>query len=426
MKRIFTHLFVAVLLMLSTTSWAQFENGKVYRIVCARTNSVSLGASALTDVAAVSTSETDKSQQWYVTVSGSNYTFRNLGNGRYLLGNNGTSGEWSLAETSNNFTVSTVSNNYCIRQTGHSNGYAYMHKDAGNNIVSWESNAGNSQWTPKEVAYTPEQLQTIWEEVESLVVPSTTVASYEEKLSAIFTDKACTQLNSTYAAKTVDQIKADDNYLALSATLQSMVLKVKGGDWSEKTVAPADRPNGNNNTNHSLWTVSDTWDNEYAKRFRVQMYEPYSIEGEITSYLRFNAHCNMDNPTGIYANGGEPIYIMVEGTIEEGAELWIAHQTGHGATGYYSNAIYTRLHEGLNVVPYFNDGSQLWINYLVHTYNGNGATIAEKFPHKLSDYKPIKIHIEGGHINGYYNVVGDSLYVGDNRFGHRESMGRGG
>ncbi len=403
MKRIFTHLFVAVLLMLSTTSWAQFENGKVYRIVCSGTTSVSLGASALTDVAAVSTSETDKSQQWYVTTDGSNYTFRNLSNGRYLLGNNGTSGEWGLTETSNNFTVSTVSNNYCIRQTGHSNGYAYMHKDAGNNIVSWESNAGNSQWTPKEVAYTPEQLQTIWEEVESLVVPSTTVDAYEGYLDVLFSDKSCV----TPKLATLDAAKATDAYKNLPTALQNMVDKVYGGDWTESTVAPADRPNGNNNTNHSLWTVSDTWNNDYAKRFRVQMYEPYSIEGEITSYLRFNAHCNMDNPTGIYANGGEPIYIMVEGTIEDGAELWIAHQTGHGATGYYSNATYTRLYEGLNVVPYFNDGSQLWINYLVHTYNGSGATIEEKFPHKLSDYKPLKIHIEGGHINGYYNAIGD-------------------
>ena len=408
MKRIFTHLFVLFLLSLvSTSAWAQFKNGKVYRIVCSGTNSVSLGASALTDVAAVSTSETEKSQQWYVTVSGSNYTFRNLANGRYLLGNNGTSGGWGLTENSNNFTVTAVNGNYAIRGASDSNGYAYMHKDAGNNIVSWESSNGNSQWTMHEVSYTTSELDAVWAKVESLVVPSTTVASYEEKLSAIFTDKACTQLNSTYIAKTVDQIKADANYLALPATLQAMVLKVKGGDWTESTVALADRPNGNNNTNHSLWTVSDTWENDYAKRFRVQMYEPYSIEGEITSYLRINAHCNMDNPTGIYADGGEPIYIMVEDTIEEGAELWIAHQTGHGATGYYSNATYTRLYEGLNVVPYFNDGSQLWINYLVHTYNGSGATIEEKFPHKLSDYKPLKIHIEGGHINGYYNAIGD-------------------
>ena len=403
MKRIFTHLFVAVLLMLSATSWAQFENGKVYRIVCSGTTSVSLGASALTDVAAVSTSETDKSQQWYVTVNGSNYTFRNLGNGRYLLGNNGTSEEWGLTEGSNNFTVSKVSGNYCIRGASDTNGYAYMHKDAGNNIVSWENSAGNSQWTPIEVSYNDSELQAIWSAVDALVVPSATVDAYKEYLDVLFSDKSCV----TPKLATLDAAKVTDAYKKLPATLQKMVDKVYGGDWTESAVAPADRPNGNNNTNHSLWTVSDTWNNDYAKRFRVQMYEPYSIEGEITSYLRFNAHCNMDNPTGIYANGGEPIYIMVEGTIEEGAELWIAHQTGHGATGYYSNATYTRLHEGLNVVPYFNDGSQLWINYLVHTYDENGATIDEKFPHKLSDYKPLKIHIEGGRINGYYNAIGD-------------------
>lgn len=33
MKRIFTNLFVAVLLMLSSASWAQFENGKVV-VIC--------------------------------------------------------------------------------------------------------------------------------------------------------------------------------------------------------------------------------------------------------------------------------------------------------------------------------------------------------------------------------------------------------
>ena len=34
---------------------------------------------------------------------------------------------------------------------------------------------------------------------------------------------------------------------------------------------------------------------------------------------------------------------------------------------------------------------------------------------KLSDYEPLKIHIEGGHITGYYNKVGDELWgEGDN------------
>ena len=409
MKRILHTLFVAVLLVLSTPLWAQFTDGKVYRIVCAGTNSVSLGASALTDVAAVSTSETDKSQQWYVAVNDNNYTFRNLANGRYLQGNNGTSAAWGLTKESNNFTVTAVNDNYCIRQVGHTNGYAYMHKNGSNNIVSWETSAANSQWTPIEVSYTPEQLEENWNKVDALVVSDATVSAYNTALEAIFADKACTQLNSTYAAMSVDQIKADENYQALPAVLQAMVLKVKGGDWSEATVAPADRPNGNNNTNHSLWTVADTWDSDYAKKFRVQMYEPYSIEGEITSYLRINAHCNMDNPTGIYANGGEAIYIMVDGEIADGAELWVAHQAGLGATNIYNSSVYFRLKTGLNVIPYFNDASTLWINYVVHTYNAAGATIAEKFPEnrKLSNYKPLKIHIEGGHINGFFNAMGD-------------------
>ncbi len=410
MKKIFTRLFALLLLSLVTTSaWAQFENGKVYRIVCSGTNSVSLGASALTDVAAVSTSETEKAQQWYVTVSGSNYTFRNLANGRYLLGNNSTSNAWGLTETSNDFTVTVVNGNYAIRGASHANGYGYMHKDGGNNIVSWESGAANSQWTPIEVSYTAAELQAVWNEVEALVVPSSTVSGYQEKLDAIFSDKACTVLKSEYTSANMSNanLENDENYSALPQVLKDMVKKVRGGDWSEKTVAPADRPNGNNNTNHNLWTVADTWDNDYAKKFRVQMYEPYSVEGEITNYLRINAHCNMDNPTGIYANAGEPMYIMVEGTIEDGAELWVAHQVGHGATNYYNNVAYTQLKEGLNVVPYFADGSQLWINYVVHTYNVNEKTIEEKFPHKLSEYKPLKIHIEGGKINGFFNAMGD-------------------
>ena len=392
MKKIFTHLFVLFLLSLvSTSAWAQFTNGKVYRIVCSGTPSVSLGASALSDVAALSTSETDRAQQWYVTGSNGKYTFRNLANGRYLLGHKDYSNEWRLTEESNEFTVDQVNGNYAIYQTSHGTYYTYMHKDGNNNIVSWESSAANSQWTPYEVSYTAAELQAIWNEVESFVLTEDAVKGYEEKLMAIFTDQACTQLNSTYASKSVSQIEADANYQALPATLQAMVLKVKNNDWSEANAVNS----------------KPQWGSDYAKKFRVQMYEPYSIEGEITSYLRINAHCNMDNPTGLYANSGKAMYIMVEGEIKEGAELWVAYQTGLGATNYYNNASYTQLREGLNVVPYFYDTSSLWINYVVHTYNANGATIAEKFPHKLSDYKPLKIHIEGGHINGYYNAIGD-------------------
>ena len=83
---------------------------------------------------------------------------------------------------------------------------------------------------------------------------------------------------------------------------------------------------------------------------------------------------------------------------------------GTGRWGSYNDGNAVQLHEGLNVVPYISDGNALWINYVVDTYNANGETDAERFPHKLSEYEPLKINIVGGYINGYYNAVGDDLW----------------
>lgn len=409
-----------------TVKTSPLISGAVYHFRNIGNTAVSLAASALTDVAAVASNSESTAQQWYCEMVDGYYTFRNLSNGKYLKGNSSSNG-WSLTDgnsdgankfilvfpeiKTNDDASTTTYDGYTIYSTsndkGTTGGGGSMHRDNGNNIVGWGSYNNNTRWTISTVDYTEDELNANWDKVAEILLDSTTVAAYEEKLEAIFTDAACTILNSTYASMTDEQLAVDANYSALPLTLKKMVQKVHGGDWSEETVALSARPNGNDDS-HNQWNVSTTWNNEYAKKFRVQMYEPYSIEGEITSYLRFNAHCNMDNPTGIYANSQQAVYIMVEGEIKDGAELWVAHQSGHGATLHYNNkTIYTKLHEGLNVVPYFNDGSQLWINYLVHTYNSSGATIAEKFPHKLSDYKPLKIHIEGGYINGYFNAMGD-------------------
>lgn len=387
-----------LLVLCSSAAFAQLSSltdGAVYHFQNVGNTGIALGASALSDVAGVSSDKDNKSQQWYVKKSGGNYTFRNLGNGRYLQGA-GASASWGLAQdassNANLFELATVGGNNTIRSKADSeNGYGYMHRDNGNNIVGWESGNTNTQWTLTKVDYPEAELNAIWDEIAALIPNEETVSSYESALYAIFADSACTKLNSTYTSMYVESIKTDANYLKLPPELQAMVLKVRSGDWAEANAIEGKLE----------------WNDEYARKFRVQMYEPYSIEGEITSYLRFNAHSNMDNPTGLFANSGQPMYIMVEGKIANGAELWVAHVTGHGLTSYYNNSAYTQLKEGLNVIPYFSDGSQLWINYVVHTYNSDGATLEEQFPHKISDFKPLKIHIEGGHINGYYNAIGD-------------------
>ena len=406
MRKLTTNLFLIVLLLLSTASWAQtaLVAGKIYHFQNANFTGRAITAveGTETSVRAAATDTADLKQQWLVSMDGDSYIFRNMYNGYYLsqMGQKA----WGLTETcadnSNKFEyiVAGGTNNTIRSVSVSTNSNAYMHLGTATQtaIEGWSSSAGGTQWTVTNIKYT---------DGHDAILGQFAGAA----LGEIFSDEACCDLKDTYANMTNEQLYADANYLALPTALRKLVKKVRSGDWTEATIAPADRPNGNNNTNHNLWTVEDTWSSDYAKRFRVQMYEPYSIEGEVTSYLRLNAHCNMDNPTGIYANSGETIYIMVGDDIPEGAELWLAHQVGNGATNYYNNSAYTQLHKGLNRVTFTSDGCQMWINYVVHTYNEDGATIAEKFPEnrKLSNYKPLKIHIEGGHINGFFNAMGD-------------------
>ena len=414
MRKLTTNLILTVLLLLSTASWAQtaLEAGKIYHFQNAHFTSRAITAveSDNTLAQATATKPTDLKQLWFVSKESNRYIFRNMYNGYYLsqTGQN----EWGLTATctanSNKFDYIVAGGTYnTIRSasvSANNNGYMHLGSVGQTNIQGWGSGSGGTQWTVSNVEYTDEHDAILGQFAENSSVEVVGAA-----LGAIFSNEACSKLNDEYANMHDTLLYADANYQALPTALRKLVKKVRSGDWTEATVAPADRPNGNNNTNHNLWTVKDTWSSDYAKRFRVQMYEPYSIEGEVTSYLRLNAHCNMDNPTGIYANSGETIYIMVGDSIPEGAELWLAHQKGNGATNYYTNEDYTQLHKGLNRVTFTSDGCQMWINYVVHTYNKDGETIAEKFPEnrKLSNYKPLKIHIEGGHINGFFNAMGD-------------------
>ncbi len=414
MRNIFTRLWVVSLLLLVTATVSaqltSLEVGQVYRFVSARADR-SLSADGVDDVHTKTTDAADTKQEWYVTKDGDYYVLRNLACGKYLKGAQSAYTAWSMTDDYsheyNKFELYTSNTTLNTLKTKGSDGYGYMHDDnngdnGGYNIVGWLNGNGNTgtHWTITKVNYTTDEITALLEKAPTVAE----VAAYSPALEAIFSDAACTILNSAYTtiSMTDEALEVDENYSDLPQTLKYMVKKVRDGNWAEETVALDARPNGNNSS-HGQWDVYTTWDDAYARKFRVQMYEPYSVEGEITSFLGINAHCNMDNPTGIYANAGEPIYIIVEGDIAEGAELWVAHQTGHGVTNPYNNAAYTQLKKGLNVIPYTSDGCQLWINYLVHTYN----TSTGEFPNKLSDYKPLKIHIEGGHINGFFNAMGD-------------------
>ncbi|MBQ3622372.1 MAG: discoidin domain-containing protein [Bacteroidaceae bacterium] len=372
------------------------EDGKVYHFTNKSNTNIAMAATGLNSVYGVTANSEQLSQLWYATVTADYFTLRNLATGTYLKGN-GQSSFWGLtadnSATETHFDLSTVDTYNVFKSEAHGGyGYAHYATSQGGGIVGWTTSDA-SQWAITTVDKTTEEIEQAWADAAAFVPTDEKISTISTALYNIFSDKACTTLNDSYADMTDDDLAADANYAALPAALQQTVKKVRDNSWAEDNAV----------------AEKEGWDSDYAKKFRVQMYEPYSIEGEITGFLRINRHNNMDNPTGIFANYMQPIYIMVEGDILDGAELWIGHINGHGQLNYYNSVHYTELNEGLNIIPYLADGTALWINYVVHTYNSAGTDDATRFPHKLSSYKPLKIHIEGGHINGYYNAIGDYL-----------------
>ena len=249
MKRIFTHLFVAVLLMLSTTSWAQLsslEVGQIYRFKSARADR-SLRADGVDDVHTKTTDPNDKAQEWYVTKDGDYYVLRNVACGRFLKGAPSAYTAWSLTEdysaNENRFSLLTSKSTLNTLKTKGSDDYGHMHDDnngdnGGYNVVGWLNGDGNtgSHWTITKVNYTAEQIKALLDAAPTIAE----VAAYQPSLEALFSDAACTtpKLASLSAAQN------SEAYAALPAALQRMVDKVYGDNWAEATVAPADRPNG--------------------------------------------------------------------------------------------------------------------------------------------------------------------------------------
>ena len=370
--------------------WAQltaFEVGKVYHFTNANYTEKAMGATNPQSVAGVAANDDNKAQLWYVESQNEHgYALRNLGFGTYLQAN-GQSSRWTLASTteSNNswITLKEVGSNYAFKgYTYGNNGYAHI--DGSSNVVGWTSSATSTQWT------ITEKKEMTQAEIQKALNIFTSVSTIQANLDKLFSDKSCTTLKGAFDEN-------DASFKALPPTLQAMVRKVAGNtSWEEA------------NSDNS----KAQWDTAYAKKYRVQLYEPYNEPEAAAKALGLNAHTNLNNPTGIFANNGDILYVMVESEIEEGSSLYLTYHIGHGELSGYANGF--ELHQGLNIIPVYNDETNFCINYVVHTFDtSDGKKGNQAKARILSDYKPIKIHIEGGYINGYWNKLGDKLYTAD-------------
>ena len=379
-----------LLLVVAVSAKAQIENGKVYNFVNVGNNTQSLVIASNNGVSITSTDRTDYDQLWYVSQNEDySYSLRNLGNGRYLRSSNEVSVRWTMVkELDNNckFFCEQAGSGYTLRASNSGYGAYYMHYGANQGaVVCWSTDAVATQWTPSEVTgISNETLNNNWNELVAIDPSTEIVATYQMALDNLFSDKACT------VKKKSSLSESDPDYQALPEALKQMVRKVYNDSWAES----------NYDASKFAWSA------DYAKKYRVQLYEPYNEPEGAASALGINAHTNLNNPTGIFANSREAIYVMVEGTIKEGASLYIASYAGNGKPGGYAEGV--ELKEGLNIVPSFTEGNNYVINYVVHTFDTSKGKGNKAKARKLSDYDNLKIHIEGGYINGYWNKMGDN------------------
>lgn len=383
---------------------ATIENGRVYRIINANYNKALVHNANNRPVGAV-VNENDEGQLWIADVKedGSGFILRNYQSGGALQSSMARSEAWNVVmSTKTNETNTLLSFEYkadgmalapvstkSFGANDQRRAYGYAHLDGYNNVVCWDSGSKPSQWTftliDSITAADVEAKRQTWN--------FTIQENLQGNLDMLFADKTCSELRPEYAAMTIDEIKATEAYQGLPEVLQQMVIKVHTGDWSET----------------DSFNSEIEWDSDHAKKFRLQMYEPYSNCNSVASLTCIQAYTNFNNPTGIVTDNGTTLYVMVEKGPKEGATLTIAPRAGNGPYVDGLNNIYdgTQLKEGLNVVKCTQDVAEMVIYYAVDTNNGRTRR------YRLDNYEDIKIHVEGGSINGFYNSVGDALYTPD-------------
>lgn len=179
-----------------------------------------------------------------------------------------------------------------------------------------------------------------------------------------FEDAACTKLKPEYQAMSDSALTAALTEVEMPELMIATALKVKNGTWDA-----------------------------YEQDFRIHSYKAYSDANYWNNKMMASGGSYMGNPTGIYAeNDGDEIYVFVDEDVPSDATLYFA---GCVENQLISSAVTgKKLEKGLNVI----DGMKNALYYVVYTADTKRKTKT------LAEWPEMKIHVEGGKVNGYYDV----------------------
>ena len=183
------------------------------------------------------------------------------------------------------------------------------------------------------------------------------------KAGTWFEDVACTALKSEYKGMSDEELTQSMTEGGMPSFMVAIALKLKNETWAR-----------------------------FEKDFRIHSYKAYSDAGYWNSKLRTTGGSFMGNPTGIYTTGYEPLYVFVDADVPTGATLYIDGCAGNDLISSAKSG--KMLRKGLNII----DGKANALFYILYTADTKAMSKT------LSEWPEMKIHIEGGVVNGYYDV----------------------
>lgn len=193
------------------------------------------------------------------------------------------------------------------------------------------------------------------------------VKRYYEEFKTIFTDGTCSELIPPY------NVMSDEQFIEywgdFPKELVDLALKVKNNSWAPR-----------------------------EKEFRIAEYEPYGNTYSWSVLLNTNSYSYLQRPTGITATTGDTLLIFVGDELPQGIMLKLLEvKDNQPFTDSYVYDAEKFLTRGVNMVTATQEDAMLFIGYAVST----DTTATSK---RLADYGNVKVHIEGGKVNGYFDA----------------------
>ena len=202
------------------------------------------------------------------------------------------------------------------------NNLNYALHSSNNRVLVWNSFAKDgstaSIWTFEHANITEADLNAAIQDYHNLREEYNEAGNNATALSQFFEDAACTTLKSAYKSVTDDALKKAMTESGIhSTTLQNMAIKIKNNSWAD-----------------------------WEQIFRVRTVEPYTNPYTWNDILKIGyVYTRLSNPTGIWSNTNQMLYVFIGDDIPEGASVNLIQVKQSDKQGDSQ-----QLHKGMNAI----------------------------------------------------------------------------